>query len=97
MMANGLLTCTQPGNTQDDNKKEAMANMTKGFKAKEISERGLRIVEGKDHMSLKCYQIKCQLLIEEGSPDSVFVLWFVQYNGILYPVLKLLRVFYLVR
>ena len=66
---------SQSGNTQDDNEKEAMANMMKALKktiAKEMSERGLRVVEGKEHMSFKYYQKKCQLLIEEGSPDLVF-------------------------
>ena len=52
-----------------------MANMMKGLKktiAKEMSERGLRIVEGKEYMSFKWYQKTCQLLIKDGSPDSVF-------------------------
>ena len=52
-----------------------MAKMMKGLKktiANEISERGLGVVEGKEHMSFKCYQKICQLLIEEGSPDLVF-------------------------
>ena len=80
---------SQLGNTQDDNEKEAMANMMKGLKktiAKEMSERGLRVVEGKEHMPFKCYQKTCQLLIEEDSPDSVFALCFLtmQWNLISY-------------
>ena len=50
---------SQSGNTQDDNKKDAMENMMKGLKktiAKEISERQLLVIEGKEHMSFKYYQ-----------------------------------------
>ena len=76
---------SQSGNTQDDNKKVAMANMMKGLKktiAKGMTERRLRVIEGKGHKSFKCYQKACQLLIEEGSPDSVFALCFLtmQWN-----------------
>ena len=47
-----------------------------------MSERGLHDVEGKEHMSFKCNQKICQLLIEEGSPHSVFSLYFftMQWN-----------------
>ena len=48
---------SQSGNTQHDNEKEAMANIMKGLKktlVKELSERGLRIVEGKEYMPFKC-------------------------------------------
>ena len=76
---------SQSGNTQDNNVKEAMANMMKCLKktiAKDMSERGLSVVEGKEHMLFKYYQKLCQLLIEEGSPDSVFALCFLtkQWN-----------------
>ena len=59
--------------------------MMKGLKktiAKAMSERGLLVVEGKEHMSFEYYQKICQLLIEEGSPDSVFASYFltIQWN-----------------
>ena len=47
---------SQSSNTQDDSEKEAMAKIMKGLKmtiAKETSERELRIVEGKEHISFK--------------------------------------------
>ena len=43
---------SQSDNTQDDNEKEAMMNMMHGLKktiAKEMSERGLRVVEGQSN------------------------------------------------
>ena len=52
----------------------------KGLKktiAKEMSEKGLRVIEGKEHMSFKRYQQTCQLFIEDGSIDSVFALCFL--------------------
>ena len=47
-----------------------------------MSERGLHVIEGIEHMSFKCCQKVCQLLIEECSPDSVFALCFltIQWN-----------------
>ena len=76
---------TQSGNQQDNKDKEEMAKMMKGLRktiAKEMSEKGLRVIEGKEHMSFKCYQQTCQLFIEDGSPDSVFALCFLtmQWN-----------------
>ena len=77
MMANDLLLhlISQSDNTQDYNEKKAMVNMMKGLKrtiAKEMSEKSLHVVEGKEHMPFKCYQKTCQLLIKEGPLDSVF-------------------------
>ena len=51
--------------------------MMKGLRktnAKTMSENGQRVIKGKEHMSLKCYQQICKLLIQNGSPDSVFAL-----------------------
>ena len=42
-----------------------------------MSERGLHIVEGEEHVSFKYSQKACQLLIEKGSPNSVFTLYFL--------------------
>ena len=75
----------QSGNTQDDNKKDSMANMMKGLQktiVKDMSERELCVVEGKEHMLFKYYQKACRLLIKEGSPDSVFASCFLtmQWN-----------------
>ena len=53
--------------------------MMKGLKnsiAKEMSEKGLCVIEGKEHMSFKCYQKTYQLLIDDGSTDSFFALSF---------------------
>ena len=41
--------------------------------AKEISERGLCFIEGKEHISFKCYQKTCQLLMKEGPPVLCFL------------------------
>ena len=62
-----------------------MAKMKKGLRktiAKEMSEKGLRVMEGKEHMSFKCYQKIYQLRTEDGCPDSVFALCFLtmQWN-----------------
>jgi len=76
---------TQSGNQQDNKDKEEMAKMMKGLRntiAKEMSEKGLCVIEGKEHMSFKCYQQTCQLFTEDGPPDSVFALCFLtmQWN-----------------
>ena len=71
---------SQSGNTQDDNEKEAIPNIMKGLEnaiAKEMSESGVRVVNGKEDIPFKCYQKTCQLLIEKGSPDSVLALYFL--------------------
>ena len=59
--------------------------MMKGLKktiAKKLAETGERVMEGKEHMSFKCYQETCKLLIKDGLPDSVFALCFLtlQWN-----------------
>ena len=49
--------------------------MMKGLRktiAKPMSENGERIIEGKEHLSFKCYQPTCKLLIKDGSTDSAF-------------------------
>ena len=45
--------------------------------ANEMSENGLCVIEGKEHISFKCYQQTYQLFIEDGSSDSVFALCFL--------------------
>ena len=42
-----------------------------------MAEKGLSVIEGKAHLSFKCYQKTCDLLIEDGSPDAVFALCFL--------------------
>ena len=42
--------------------------------AKEMSENGNCVIEGKEDLCFKCYQKICKLLIEDGSPDSVVAL-----------------------
>ena len=62
---------SQSGNKLDDNEK---SNMMKGLKksiAKEISEKGLYLIMGKQYMSFKWYQKTSQHLIENSSVDSV--------------------------
>ena len=39
-------------------------------------ENGQHVIEGKEHMSFKCYQQTYKLLIEDSSSDSVFALCF---------------------
>ena len=44
---------------------------------KEIRDKGLRKIEGKEHMTFVCYKKTCQLLIDDGQPDSIFALCFL--------------------
>ena len=37
----------------------------------------ISIVEGKEHMSLECYKVTCQLLVEDGSVESISALPFL--------------------
>ena len=76
---------SQSGNKLNDNEILAISKMMKGFKkniVKEISEKNLCVVEGREHMIFKCYQKTFLLLIEDGSPDSIFALCFstMQWN-----------------
>ena len=41
-----------------------------------MQENNQSVIKGKEHMSFKYYQQTCELLIEDGSPDLVFVLCF---------------------
>ena len=66
----------QSGNKFDD-ETWAISKMMKGWKksiVKEIAEKNLYVVEGEEPMSFKCYQKTCLLLMEDGSPDSIFAL-----------------------
>ena len=56
-----------------------MSTMMNGLQkmiSKAISKKGLHVLEEKENRSFKCYQKMCQLLKEDGSPDTVFVLYF---------------------
>ena len=69
----------QSGQTQDESDKKAMSKMMKGLRkniARSMSENGEGVIEGKEHISFKCYQQTCKLLIKDGSPDSAFGLCF---------------------
>ena len=69
----------QSDQTQDESDKKVMSEMMKGLRntiAKDISNNGQQVIEGKEYISFKCYQQTCKLLIEDGSPDSVFALCF---------------------
>ena len=70
---------SESGQVLDEKEKKAMSKMMKGLKktiAKKLAETGERVMEGKEHMSFKCYQETCKLLIKDGLPDSVFALCF---------------------
>ena len=45
---------------------------------------GISTVEGKEHMSLECYKLTCQLLVEDGSAEAISALAFLtlQWNSI---------------
>ena len=70
----------QSGQIQDDSDKKALSKMMKSLRKtidKTISENSQRVIKGKEHMSFKCHQQTCKLLVEDCSPDSVFVLCFL--------------------
>ena len=52
--------------------KKAMSKTMKNY----WQENARPVIEGKEHMSFKCYQLSCKLLIEAGSYDSVSALYF---------------------
>ena len=56
-----------------------MSEIMKGLKkatAKTMSKNGECVIEGIEHMSFKCYQQTCKLLIKDDSPDSALALFF---------------------
>ena len=57
----------QSGQIQDKSDKKAISKMIKGLSSH-------CVIEGKEHMSFRCYQQACKLLVEDDSPDSVFAL-----------------------
>ena len=50
----------------------------KKFIVKEIAEKNLCVVKGKEPMSFQCYQKTCLRLFEDGSLDSIFALCFLK-------------------
>ena len=69
----------QSGEIQDESDKKAMSEIMKGLKkatAKTMSKNGECVIEGIEHMSFKCYQQTCKLLIKDDSPDSALALFF---------------------
>jgi len=50
--------------------------------AKENPKKGLRTVEGKGEMTFEVYKLTCHLLVEDGSPESIFCICFLtlQWN-----------------
>ena len=66
---------SKSGNKFDDNEILPILKMMKRLKKSiviEIAEKNLRVVKGKKPVSFQCYYKTCQLLIEDGSPDSIF-------------------------
>ena len=61
-------------------------NLVMGSLKKTISaynqKHGISCVEGKEHMSFECYKLTCQLLVEDGSAESIAALTFLtlQWN-----------------
>ena len=69
----------QSGRIQDESYEKAMSKMMKGLRktiAKDMSEKGERVIKGKGHMSFKCCPQICNLLIKDCSPDSAFASFF---------------------
>ena len=69
----------------DMKSKMELSDLMVGLKksiAKENSKKGLRTVEGKEQMTFEVYKLTCQLLVEDGSPESIFCLCFLtlQWN-----------------
>ena len=75
----------QSGQIQDESDRKALKEFKKNYCQNPMSENGEFVIEGKEHMSFKCYQQACKLLIKDGSPDLVFTLCFLtlQWNLIL--------------
>ena len=75
----------QSGQIQNESDEIAMSKIMKSLRktiAKTMSENGESVIEGKEHMSFKCYQQTCKHLIKDGSPGSAFALCFHYCNGI---------------
>ena len=76
---------SESGIVFDMKSKIELSDMMVGLKksiAKENSKKGLRTVEGKEHMTFDVYKLTCQLLVEDGSPECIFCLCFLtlQWN-----------------
>ena len=58
-----------------------LVGLTKSI-TKENTVKGSRMKEGKTQMTLAVYKPTCQLLVEDGSPESIFCLHFLtlQWN-----------------
>ena len=57
--------------------KERLSNLMTSLKKTIIQEKkdkGLRTTKGKEAMSFGTYRLTCELLIEEGSAESIFTL-----------------------
>ena len=69
----------QSGQIQYESDKKAMSKMMEGLRktiAKDKPENSQLVIEGKEDTSFKCHQQTYKLLIDNGSPDSVFSLCF---------------------
>ena len=76
---------SESGAIFDAKKRKELSDMLVGLKksiAKENKQKGLRTIEGKEQMTLAVYKLTCQLLVEDGSPESIFCLCFLtlQWN-----------------
>ena len=69
--------------TNEDKEKlsEYMTSLRKSI-ASEKREKGIKVKEGKEPMSFKCYKLTCELLIADGSSEALFTLcWLtLQWN-----------------
>jgi len=64
----------------DMKSKIKLSDMMVGLKksiANENSKKKLRTMEGKEHIAFEVYKLTCQLLVEDGSPESIFCLCFL--------------------
>ena len=71
---------TESGNEWDETSIKEVANSMVSLKktiARYNHENGIQVTEGKEHMSWACYCLTCKLFIEDGSPSSIFGLFFL--------------------
>lgn len=68
-------------NEDKDKLSEYMTSLRKSI-ASEKREKGIKVKEGKEPMSFKCYKLTCELLIADGSSEALFTLcWLtLQWN-----------------
>ena len=73
------------GNSISEERKSGLSQLMKGLQktiVMQMSDKGLSVTEGKEHMTFRCYTLICQICIDDGSPESIFALCFLtmQWN-----------------